>query len=166
MAVPIIFGIAEGISLLGSAFQGAGEKQQAEAQARADEENARLLRQRAFEVERQGGQRAGQVRQAGSQAIAAQKVAFAAGGVDPSSGTAASLAADSRVQSEIDAMRLRYNAALESRGIRTQAGQLDAHAGQARTAGDYGLAGSLLGGLGNAAGMAYGYLQPKIGSHP
>lgn len=156
MPVPLVIaGIAAGVSLLGDLISGVGQKQAADEQARAAEENARLLRQRAIEVMDEGRRQGGLARMAGSKAISGQKVAFATSGVDPSSGTPAALAGDSRLNAELDALTLNANAAREARGIKTQASQLDRQAGAARTAGDWALAGSLLGGLGRSAGMAY-----------
>jgi hypothetical protein len=152
--------IGIGASLLGSVLSGIGQKQAADAQADADEENARLLRKRALEVLQEGGAQAGRARMAGSQVIGKQKVAFAASGVDSTSGSALALMADSRLMSEVDALTLANNAAREARGIQAQAAQLERQAGAARRAGDWGLVGSLLGGIGNSAGMAYNAFKP------
>lgn len=143
------------VSLLGGGLSGIGAKQQADAQAEADLANARALRLRALEVMQQGQRQSGQARMAGSKAIAGQKVAFAANGVDSTSGTPLSLMADSRMMSELDATTLRNNAAREARGIQTQAGQLEKQAAATRRAGNWSLAGSLIGAAGQSAGMAY-----------
>lgn len=151
----IVAGIAAGVSLLGNIIGGAGQKSQADAQAAADEANARLLRQRALEVQQEGQRQSGRARMAGSQAISGQKVAFAANGVDSTSGTPLALMADSRMMSELDAITLRNNAAREARGLQTQAYGLERQAKAAHRAGNWALGGSIIGGLASSAGQAY-----------
>lgn len=70
-----------------------------------------------------GAQAAGQARMAGSQLIAKQKVGYAAAGVDVQSGSALDAMADARMLSELDAQKLRNNAAREALGYKMKAYQ-------------------------------------------
>jgi hypothetical protein len=63
--------------------------------------------------------------------------------------------ADTRMMSELDAQTIRNNAAREAWGLNQQSSQLVEQARQAERAGRLAAGATLLGGLGNAAGMSY-----------
>lgn len=94
------------------------EAAQAQKQAR---ENAKLADRAASDAIARGTHEAGLARMAGTQTIGAQKVAYVASGFDPSVGTPANVAAQTRAISEMDALTAENNAAREAWGFKTQA---------------------------------------------
>lgn len=146
--------ILGGLSVIGNLFstgmQARGIREQAQDDAEALDENARLSRIAASDALLRGTQEAARARMAGTQAIGAQQVAFGASGIDGSVGSAAALAVDSRVQSELDAKRLVNNAAREAWGLKRQASMYERQSKQALRAGRRAADGAVLGGLAGA----------------
>lgn len=147
-----------GLSLLGGLIGSMAESDDARRQGREEAaalaENARMARFAAMDARDRGMADAGRARMAGSQVIGEQKAAIGASGVDPSSGSALALMADSRMMSELDAKTLEVNAAREAWGLNKQADAYDAQSRRARKRGSNAAAGALLGGL--AGGAAAG----------
>ncbi|HWV38856.1 MAG TPA: hypothetical protein VN033_10320 [Vulgatibacter sp.] len=141
---------------VGAGVQAYGQHQQGQEAARAAEANRRFSLIAAGDAVQRGQLEAGRARLAGSQVIGEQRAAFGASGIDPSTGSAAALAADTRAASELDAAIIANNAAREAWGYRNQADELARQAAGARRAGNMAAAGSLLGGLGSVGLGAYG----------
>lgn len=143
--------------LVGSIASAGDAERQGREDAQAFERNARLARLAAMDAESRGAQEAGRARMKGTQVIGEQKVAFAASGVDVSSGSPLALMADSRMMSELDAQTLKNNAAREAWGLRMEADDLDKQAKRSRQRGRNSAYGALFGGIANfgagAAGM-------------
>lgn len=148
-----------GLALLnfaGSAAQSWGQQQAAFQQAQFDRLQARMADMAAGDARQRGAQEAGRVRMQGSRIVGEQKAAMGASGVDPSTGSPLALMADTRLISELDAATLQNNAAREAWGYSVQAESLRLRAKQAEQAGSFAAAGTILGGLGRSAGIAYG----------
>lgn len=102
-----------GMSRSLSANQDETEAAQAEALA-----NAEMADAAAADATMRGGQAAGRQRMEGSQLVEAQRVAYAASGVDTTVGTPANVMADTAAMSELDAKIIENNAAREAWGIK------------------------------------------------
>lgn len=116
---------------VGSSFEGAGINQElfglaAEYRAKDVEsaENQRVAMRAKADALAIGAREAGRVRQQGGQLIEEQKVAYAASGVDPTQGTPASVMADTRLMSELDAQTLSNNAFREALGFQSKADEI------------------------------------------
>ena len=125
-----------GASAVGAMFKVAGtvnDTMQKNAESMKNEielkRQAQLAQGQAIDAESRGGVIAGQAREKGSQTIAAQRVAFSAGGVDASVGTAADVAGGTRLMSEVDANTIQNNAAREAWGHREVSNNLATQAG-------------------------------------
>lgn len=145
-------GMAAGLA--GSGMAAYGQIEQGKAEASAMRANAANVVRSAADVEARGRQQAGQVRLEAGQAIGAQKVAFGASGVDGSVGSPLALAADSRMQAELDAQTLKNNAAREAWGMRSEAADLRRLATRTEKASKRAAVGTLLGGFGSTAASA------------
>lgn len=157
MCEPVTAALSGGSTLLNlaGAITGAQDaKVQADEEALALDENAKLARRAAVDAiyrgEREGAARRGEA----TKIVAQQAALFGASGIDGSTGSAAALAADSRVQAELDAKLLRHNAKNEAYGLRRQAYDLRRQARRTRERGQKEGEGSLLGGLGGFASGA------------
>ncbi|MCR4296522.1 MAG: hypothetical protein NUW21_13385 [Elusimicrobia bacterium] len=144
-----------GATLIGGAISAKGGYDQAQDAADGMQANARMARLAARDALQRGALESGQARMEGTKVIGQQKAAIGASGIDASSGSAVALMADTRVQSELDAVTIANNAAREAWGFRTQARQLDSQAKKTREASKWAVAGSLIGTAASGAGTAY-----------
>lgn len=109
------------ISGAGSMFTGLATMTTELADAESEYNAAdRSLGQNIRVTQRKSALEAGKLRSQGSQLIARQKVAYANSGVDATVGTPASVMADTRLMSELDAQTAENNAANEVWGFKTQ----------------------------------------------
>ncbi len=154
MCDPIVAG-SIGLGLAGSGLQAKGQYDQGVEAERAARINAARLRAQAADVQQIANTEAGQTRTEATKIIGEQNVAFSASGVDASVGSPAALAAYSRAQAELDAQKIKNNAAREAWGIRAQAAEVARQGKSARKAANNAAIGSILGGLSSAAGGAY-----------
>lgn len=128
-----------------------------EAQAK---ENQQLAELAAADAERRGQREAALSRMAGGKLAGKQRVAFANSGVAGDVGTPASVQAESRMFSEMDAKTIENNAALEAWGFRTHGlryREASAYESERSRRKD---AATLLGGLGRAA-ADYGRIKSE-----
>jgi len=88
---------------------------------------------------------------------ARQNAVMSAGGVDASTGTPLDLQTETAGIGELDALRIVNNAQRQAAGYQAQAGLERFRGDAARTAGYFGAAGSILGGVGSA-----GHYGPRI----
>lgn len=147
--------VAAAVQAVSSIQAGKAQAAQYESAARAQEYNAAVSRQRAEATQAVTGQREqAQRREAmlvmGKQRAAAAQAGFGLGG------SAADVERQSQVMAELDALNIRYEGALEAKGLLDQASLDTFQAGASRsagsaakTAGYLGAAGSLLTGTGN-----------------
>lgn len=152
-AAAVLGGIAVGSQVVGGALQGYAAKKQAEIDSKVALQNADVADYQAADSEVRGGVEVGRVRRAGAEAVSAQRVALGASGVDMQSGSALDMLADTRALNEVDAQTARANAARESWGFRAQATQYRGAAARAKLQGKAAGATTILGGLGNLAGL-------------
>lgn len=75
----------------------------------------------AVDAIKRGSIQAGALKSQGTAALEAQRLAFTAGGVDATSGTAAQMSAATRAAAEMDAMVAQNDAMREAMGFRVQA---------------------------------------------
>lgn len=171
MCEPVTASIAAGAMIAGVATQVYGTikgakaaRDGAEEQARIAVRNAQLSEAEAQNSLRAGEKEAAKSRSAGTKIIASQTTGYAASGVDPSSKSAADVAAGTRLVSEADAQTQRANAALEAWGYRTQGLEYGKSAAYAKKRGDQEVLGTILGGVGgvlNTAAGAYGTFRKR-----
>lgn len=140
----IMMAIGLGMNVAGTVVGGLGKRAEAHQQAEFQDANKSLSEQRAGDALLRGNRDAGTQRMKGSQIIGAQKVGFAAGGVDVSTGSAAQTMADTRMMSELDAQTIENNAAREAWGHKVQAWESGQQANALRAQGDQGLIGTFL----------------------
>jgi len=155
----ILLGVGVAGGLAGSAVSAYGAYEEGQATGATLDENARRTGLAARDVMQRGAADAGRVRMEGTKVIAEQKTMVAAAGIDPSVGSAADVAGQSRAMSELDAATIKNNAAREAWGLRLQAKDMKTQAKQARTAGKRAAVGAVLGGVSGAAGSLYGARQ-------
>jgi hypothetical protein len=111
-------GMVTGIYQMSTASRNAGEAHEANDYDLFSAQRAASVGQ--LEAQQKGSFEAGKLRMLGSQMIAKQHTAYANSGVDPTTGTAASVMADTRLMSEADARMAENNAAREVRGFKFQ----------------------------------------------
>lgn len=97
--------------------------------------NATLADNQAANATARGDQAASRVQRRGDLLAGEQRTAFAGQGIDTGSGSAAEVMSQDRGISELDALQIKNNAALEALGYKTQATGYRTQADWARTAG-------------------------------
>jgi hypothetical protein len=154
------------LSAAGSAMQGMAARSAAKAQARVEEQNARLAELQGQDAVRRGGREEAKFRREQSMLEGRQRSLLAAGGVDIDSGSAAELQEASRMEGEEDAAVIRLNAQREKWGFDTQALNHRNAAAAARSAGRNAMTAGIVGGaasLLSAAGSAGAFGGAKAG---
>lgn len=117
----IIGAVGTGISAVSAFQQQRAQNDAAEYNARVADVNAELAEQQSVQAGQLGVRSERQLRQQGRRLAGAQRTAFAASGVDVGSGTARSVLSDTSRQTELDALDIRYNTAIQQRGFGIQA---------------------------------------------
>ncbi len=148
----------------GMATAGMGIWQAHEDANAAHEEYAATSRMLTYQERRatlKGKQEAGELRSQGSAVADAQFNAYAAAGIDPTSGTAAAVQADTAAQAELDAQTRENNAALEVWGYRTQKDQAAKNLQTRLKTIDRQAIGSVLTGAGQMIGGAGGIMKKQ-----
>ncbi len=155
----------EALIIASTAMQAVGAIQQANAasasyksQQQAADYNATVLEQNAGVERSQANAREEAQRREARRILGSQRAAFSQAGTGLS-GSAADVMAQSATDAELDALTLRYEGDMRSRGMMAQAegeryhGRVaSANASSAKTAGYLSAAGSILSGAGNYAG--------------
>lgn len=134
-----------GLSVYSAQQQGQAQKQAAEYQAAVAANNAQM-------VEKQGEQAAQAKMRENAMRLGAQRVTFAANGVDPNSGSALRVQEDSAVQGGLEAANIQYGALVRGMGLMNEAQMARAAGKQAAYAGNMAAAGNLLSGASQVAG--------------
>jgi hypothetical protein len=111
---------------MGSIVSGIGQQQQDNFQQSVNAYNTRLAQSQAGDAEARGALAAGNVRMQGSQLLGKQQTAYAASGVDSTTGSPLQHMMDTRVMTELDARTVENNALREAFGFKTQALEGDA----------------------------------------
>ena len=140
-------------TLAASAVTAAGAIQQGKTQGEIANFNADTARFQAEAAQTEGY--AAEERQLSKlkQIRAQQEVIMGAGGLDPTTGTAAQVLDQTTKMGTLDALTLRTNAARQAWGYSTQATNSELQGASARTAGYFGAAGTLLSGGARAYGL-------------
>ena len=162
---------AAGAATAGTVMSATAAAKNANAQAAQDATNERYAYEAARNTEQQGEVDAARVQMQGTQLESSQKAAFAANGIDLSSGTVGDTLAQTARFTELDAENIRRNAALNARGYRQQGLQYGAQGQLALTAGRQQVAGSIIGGVGQvtsdvANAFAQGAKANAYGANP
>lgn len=146
-------GVASVAGLLGTGLQIAGSLASADAQSSADKANAAIATQNATIANQQANAQEEQQRRKARQILGQQRAAIGEsyGGL---LGSGADLYQQSSTNAELDALNIRYEGVLKSRGYQQQAAFDRASASNALSAGYVGAGAALLSG---AADYARGY---------
>lgn len=147
--------VLQGVLGADSAIQG-GIADQKEAQR-----NIALANDAAADAVRRGGVVAGAARTAGSQLEGRQKVAYTAGGVDASVGTAADVRAETVSRSELDALTLENNAAREAWGYKAHGAAFATQAGINASRNAREIAGGVIGAVGAGVNVYADYKKNR-----
>ena len=123
----------------------AGTVQAANAREDTAAYNAAVMRQRVAQERELALQQEADVRRDRRRKLASQRVALAASGVDPSSGTALDLIEESAAEFELDALRVRHGGANRALTAERSARSYDAQGRSARRAVPFEVAGDLFG---------------------
>jgi hypothetical protein len=147
-------GIIQGLSTAGFGIMQASEDAQTAYEQWSA--NDRTLAYNAHLAALRGAREAGRLRMLGAYANETQKVGYAASNVDPTSGTAAAVQADSAALTELDAQTVKNNAARDAWGFKLQRAQGIKNLQRGIQTVDRQGAGSIVTGFGQALGGAAG----------
>lgn len=139
------------LSLIGTGVSAYGAQVSADAQSDAAKYNAAVNRNNAASAAQQGAFDAQQIRDRNRRLLAQQRNAFAANGIVPDSGSAADVSADSAQQGEMQALMAIYTGRSSANSFEARARLNSLEAANAQTAGQIGVASTIIGGFGNAA---------------
>lgn len=148
-APAVVAGVTIAATVASTAVSIAGQQKGAKGQSEEAERNARLAEAQARDAKLRGAEEARRVELTGARMGAAATTRLAAGGV--SGGTVDSPLTENLYNAEVDANRLRSNAAREAWGYEQQASGYKKQAGYIKEAGVLGSIGTGLSGLGSAA---------------
>lgn len=124
-------------------------------QSKVAKANAKLANYQAADALARGSVAEFRHRQQVGKLVGAQRAGYGAQGIDVNDGSALDVQADTAYMGELDALTIRNNAAREAWGYQVQANDSMLQASLARSQGITGAAGTLLGGAGSLASMAY-----------
>ena len=158
--------ISAGASLFQGYAQAQSVKAQSEAQARAQEANARIAQQKAHDAIERGGEDELALRRNIAQQKGHNRAAMASAGIDIDSGTAQDIQNASIQEGEHDAAAIRFNAARERWGYITQSENLLQQAAMSRANGQAAAGNALFGGILNAGQGIAGMYYQNAGSSP
>jgi len=109
------------LGAVGTGLSAVSSFRQAQASNAAAEYNAQTAEAQAQQAGQRGRRAESKLRREGRQLLGAQKVGYAASGVELGTGSAQRVLEDTTLGVEYDAMDIRYNTALEQYGFRSQA---------------------------------------------
>lgn len=165
MCEPTTLAIAAiGLQALGSVQQAQAQKAAGNANAAILEANANVADTAAGDAALRGGAAAGRLRIEAGRVAATQKSGYAGAGVDTQSGSPLDVLSDTAGLSELDARIIESNATREAWGYKTQGADFRRRAALSRMGGNAAAEGTILGGVGRVAQMAYPLLS--IGGSP
>lgn len=133
------------------------EGQEQDARIRESDENRTLARIAAADATDRGNKEAGQARTQGTKLAAQQNVAYSNSGVDATVGTPASVMAETRATSELDARTIENNAAREAWGFKNHGLKFQQQAQLNATRSANRQTGTVLTGLGRATSILSDY---------
>lgn len=137
-----------------TALQGAvsafGAYKTAQAENQAAQYNKQAMKNQSAATLQQGRMDAEMIRDKNRRLAASQRAAIAASGIDPESGSALDISADSATQGEYEALASLYRSNVEATNYASQAKLFGMQARNARMTGYINITSSLLGGASNA----------------
>ena len=158
-AVPVMIATTA-LSTVGALSAASSAKKAAYTNASAMDQNAAVLDENAGIVTAQAGQREEAQRRSARMILGSQRAAVAEAG-GGTGGTAADIMRQSAINAELDAMTIRYEGALQARGLKQEAASERRAAvnerytwRQAKKTGYFNAAGSILSGAGSYAGYS------------
>lgn len=140
-----------------SVVQAIGQKKQGNSANEAAKFNAKVAEQQAEDAVLRGHDEETRFRQGVRMLVGSQRADFAGQGVDVSQGSAADVQADAAFLGELDAQKIRTNAALEAWGYRQQAESFRRGGQAASSAANWNVASTALGGATSVVAAAYGW---------
>ncbi len=149
----IAYGLAAVLAVAGGVQTARAQKAAGEAQAQADEANARIGRQQADQARQIGNMEEERQMRRVRAAVATQRATQAANGLDVNSGTALDLQAETAGFGTADALNLRSNAIRQAWGFEVGAVNDINSASAARAAGSNAATGTMLTTASQVAGM-------------
>jgi hypothetical protein len=157
-------GVSEALAvaaIAGGALKAAGSISQGRQQQAIDNANANILDTTAGDARLRGATAAGQVRMRTSSQIGQEEAQVGASGVT-SAGSPLDVISDKRWLSELDASTIDANAQREADASETKAANLRIAGAQAKSAGELGAVGDIIGGTSQALqfGSKAGWLTP------
>lgn len=182
VAMVVIMGVGMAIQAwqqhkAGEAAEEAGKHAQEASNSQADLStyNAKVAELQATDAVQRGAEEESRFRTSVRGAIGTQRAGIAAGNIDVSYGSAVDVQADAAYLGELDALTLRTNATREAWGFKVEAedlrkradimrreGSNQLQAGQvARSASNYAVAGTLIGGAGSLLQQRYGFQNAR-----
>lgn len=154
MCEPATLMAASAVMTLGAAaYSGYQQNKAGKANQQIAENNARLARDDAAAAQAQGDRESEQALWRQRAMIGQQRAAAAANGLDIGFGTPAEIMGETAMFGEIEQQAIRANAARQAWGFNSQATNYQNQGRQERWAGRTGAVGTVLGGLGSAAGQ-------------
>ncbi len=135
----------------GGVLSGAGQIMTGVEQSKAAKVQAQMARENANLALAQGAYQEQQIRRDVAGVLGGQQSYFASSGLDPTVGSPVVLAANTAAAGEVDALLTRYGSVRDATTYRVDAANYDRQAKQARLAGIFGAATTML----SAAGSAY-----------
>jgi hypothetical protein len=155
--------ISAGVSLIGGAVQAGNASREAQMNAEELDRSARQAEAAQLDAVRRGAIAESRRRLEVGQVRGAQQVAYAASGVDASTGTPAQVGAASDVMGEMDAQTLRLNAIREAFGFAETARSMRIRARQTRDNAGAGVFNAIAGGVGGAVQTGAQVFRPPRG---
>ena len=155
------------VALVGAGISAYSAVQQADAAETAAKFNEKVARNNAAAQAAQGATEAARARNRARRLIAAQRTQFAKSG-GTLSGSAVDVLYDTAIQAEGDALSIEYRGAVGGGASSAEARLQAMMASNARASAGPAVAGSILGGVGSAAGSYSNYKtsrEPKIGDY-
>ncbi|MDI3306835.1 MAG: hypothetical protein QJR07_06995 [Acetobacteraceae bacterium] len=134
----------------------------AKAQQNAANYQAQVARNNAEAARQAGEAQAQQIYREGAQRLGLQRATLAANNADLGFGSALNIQRDTAEATGLDAATARYNALTQGIGLENQATLLRAQGQNARAAGDWQAAGTLLSGVSQFASQWAGFQQKGI----
>lgn len=159
--------IGAAASLFGAGIQASAQARQAELRRQQAERDAEVAELAAVDTLQRGSILAGQLRARGTQVAGAQRVGFAAAGIDVGSQSVVNLAAGTHMLAELDALTAMNNAARQAWGYRRRAEDLRERGEAFAQQGGLAAAGTLLTGVAQAgASLSAGLQAQQAASTP
>jgi hypothetical protein len=152
---------AIGLAIASAAIGAYTSYQSGQAQKDAAKYNAKVATNNADAAVQQAQFDAQQIRSKNKRILAAQKAIYSGSGIDLASGSSGDVAYDSSIEGEMDALKAIYTGQTNARSFAASAALDKSRASNAETIGNYGAAGSILGGASSATGIYADYVNSK-----